>query len=208
MTESRDNNNNREAEEEATDYGRRLLRYIRDDSRCAAIFNRAFGSRLSKIRFVPARVPTRVEHGAFVVYEQQLCCLNQLASKQSGPLVFSTMPVIEDDVSFLPHLYSWCGVTSNPSLEIVLSHLIKLTEQSDSIDRWNNLQCTPETTFTAIFTFLFEHWKEIPKDKKEYLQSSSVIPVGHQLLSANRLFFKLVENLAPFIHEVPRSLGR
>lgn len=192
---------------EAAEYGRRLLRYIREDSRCAALFNRAFGSRLSKIQFVPARIPIRVEHGAFVVFKQQLCCFNQLAAKQCGALVFCAKPVIDDDLSLLPHLYSFVGVMTDPTLDIVLAHLVKLTEQGESIDRWNNLQFSPEITFTAIFTFLFEHWKEIAMDKVAYLRSSAVIPVGHQLVPANRLFFKLVENLTPFMHEVPRVLG-
>ena len=79
--------------------GRALLRYLRDDDR-VFLFDAILCRSLKSIRFVPARVPLRVESAGFVVLKaSEVCSFDQLLSVQKGHLGFTVMPVLDGDIS-------------------------------------------------------------------------------------------------------------
>ena len=53
---------------------------------------------LGKISFVPVNFPTRTESGGHVEYVLDICRFSDVASSGAGALVFSTMPVLADDI--------------------------------------------------------------------------------------------------------------
>jgi hypothetical protein len=77
----------------------------------------------------------------------------------------------------------------------------------DVIDRWNSNLFSPKETFSSIFQFLFDHWKDIEQRVKTSLSNKNLILVGHHLISPKRLFFRLTEDLSPFMYEIPRYYG-
>jgi hypothetical protein len=62
-------------------------------------------------------------------------------------------------------------------------------------------------TFGEIFSFLYDNWKSITAPVKDALRITSTVPVGHILVKPARLFFRLSEDLSPFMHEIPRFFG-
>ena len=187
---------------------RRFIRYLREESRCYDLFNRPFCAKLSAIRFVPASVPARVESGAAVMYETRICSFSQLAAKQCGSLVFSVMPILDDDLAFPVNLYSWLHVTTDPPVQLVLRHLKQLAEQNESLDRWNWAAAGPEQAFSDVFKYLYQNWDSVSDKAKLELSQASIVPVGlHSLVHPSRLFFELSQDLSPFMYEMPRGLG-
>jgi hypothetical protein len=62
-------------------------------------------------------------------------------------------------------------------------------------------------TFGVIFRYFSDHWDGLTPQVKASLQALNMVPVGHMLIRSTRLFFRLTEDLSPFMHEVPRVFG-
>eukprot|EP01038_Epipyxis_sp_PR26KG_P006758 gene6758-9260_t len=120
------------------DRGRRLLRYVLSDDRISSLLqNSSFSKKVGKVKFIPMKFPKNVEPGGHVVLEDDIGSFDQLLSKTRGTLAFSVMPILEDDLTPPQFLFSSLGITTHPSLEIVLRHLRNLINKGDSLDRWN-----------------------------------------------------------------------
>ena len=208
--------------QQARDRGRRLLRYLTklggmgtgSSTTTTDLFTNDLCRRLRRITFVPTERPTAVELGGHVVYEPSLGCFDQLLALHagtgtgagaSGALGFTVMPLLEGDLAPPQIFFSSLGVTSQPPLEVVLRHIRNLTSCGDSLDRWNTQHFTLRETFSALFVYLAEHWREVVPNVKDALRAAQLVPVGHTLVRPSRLFFRLAgEDFAPFMHEMPR----
>ena len=102
--------------------------------------------------------------------------------------------------------FSSLGIRTSPSLEVLLRHL-RIIVLASPLDRWNCTQFPLQQTFAAIFTALQDRWKDLAATVKEGLRDTALIPVGHVLFKPTRLFFRLADDLSPFMHEVPRCFG-
>lgn len=97
---------------------------------------------------------------------------------------------------------------ASPPVDIVLKHLKNLTHYAgDSLDRWNNPHFPLIQTFSAIYSYLYERWRDIPVSMKDVLRITNIVPIGHHLARPSRVFFRLSEDLSPFMHELPRVFG-
>jgi hypothetical protein len=190
----------------AAERGRRLLRYAREDVRSTAIFDMDLARKISKLPFVPVQVPVSVEPGGHVHYEPSVSSFSEVAAKSCGPLVFTVMPLLDEDIAPPQIYFSSLGILTGPALEVVLKHLRMITS-TEVLDRWNHPNITPKKTFGAIFQYLHDHWRALSPNVKAALRTSPLVPVGHYLVTPNRLFFRLAEDLSPFMHEVPRYYG-
>ena len=148
----------------------------------------------------------RVETGALVAYEQDVTSYNKTLANGCGALGFTVMPVLEDAVSMPQLLSSSLGVTTAPDVGTVLKHLECLTK-GGSLDRWNYEEADIQFTFGAIFSFLTDQWGSLSHSTQRKLRDTALVPVGTQLMKSSRLFFRLNEDLSPFMHEVPRFFG-
>ena len=135
--------------------GRNLLRYAKDNDRSMSLFDMTTAKALGKISFVPVNVPTRTESGGHVEYVLDICRFSDVVSSGAGALVFSTMPVLADDITPPALFHSALGVTTTPNSSVVLAHLYKLTMngKGSGLDRWNNSQFNVPTTFGQIFEY-------------------------------------------------------
>jgi hypothetical protein len=77
----------------------------------------------------------------------------------------------------------------------------------ETLDRWNTQAFPVVHTFGLIFSFIADRWRDLSAVVKDSLRSSSLIPVGSQLAKPSRVFFRLAEDLSPFMHEIPRVFG-
>lgn len=85
---------------------------------------------------------------------------------------------------------------------------------------------SPLEVFKDVLGYLDKCWSELDDDKRSILRETSlgtvmcgvrecwivrhsvaVVPVGNRLVKASRLFFRLNEDLSPFMFEVPRAFG-
>ena len=192
----------------AAERGRRLLRYIKENDRCSSIpLDSDLSKKLGKIQFVPLDVPVSVQAGGHVVYKNTIGCFDKCLSKSCGALGFTVSPVLADDIAPPQFFFSSLGITIVPSKDLVLKHINNLTAYGD-LDRWNNPIYTLRATFAAIFQFLLDNWRDIPAPMKSSLSTMNIVPVGHTLIRPSRLFFRLSEDLSPFMHEIPRYFGQ
>ena len=192
----------------AAERGRRLLRYIKENDRCSSIpLDSDLSKKLGKIQFVPLSVPVSVQTGGHVVYKNTVGCFDKVLAKSCGALGFTVSPVLSDDISPPQFFFSSLGITTVPSRDLVLKHINNLTAYGD-LDRWNNPLYSLRATFAAIFQFLLDNWRDIPITIKSSLSTMNIVPVGHTLIKPSRLFFRLAEDLSPFMHEIPRYFGQ
>jgi len=192
--------------DEAIAKGRIIMRYMLESDVAMGI-DMPTARKLGKIVFVPVKKPMRFERGGLVEYETCVCSFNQTVTQSSGPLVFSVLPVLTEDVSLPQILSSSLGITITPQVEIVLKHLRNLTTCGETLDRWSFADCSVQHTFGHIFSFLSDHWKDVPAAVQRALCTANLVPVGHQLMTPSRMFFRLSQDLSPFMHEVPRAFG-
>jgi hypothetical protein len=97
-------------------------------------------------------------------------------------------------------------------MQEVLRHLKNIIasagDSGDTLDRWNmEGKFTLRDTFQELFGFLADHWRDINPVEQLALSASACVPVGHALIKPGRLFFRLSEDLSPFMHEIPRFFG-
>ena len=189
--------------------GKRLLRYLKQSENCSDLFKLRMCQKLSIISFIPARKPVSIELGGHIVFENSLTTFRELLATSAGPLGFSVMPVLDEDLAPPLIFFSYLGVTTSPAIEVVLRHLRNLTVNSgDSLDRWNHEKFSIRETFSILFQYLFDNWKNIVPPVQDAIKCSQIIPVGHFLVRPARLFFRLQgDDLSPFMHEVPRYFG-
>ena len=200
-------------EEEGVSIGaqraRRLLLYVKDGDRCMGLFDNNISRELSKVAFVPLLLPVMVEPGGHVEFKQDIVRFSGALASSQAALGFSVLPILEEDIA-PPHIFhSTLGVNSSPNVSTVLKHLYNLTANGKGagLDRWNITGQTAEATFGAIFGYLNDHWSAVAAPIQANLTNSNIVPVGHMLIRPGRLFFRLTEDLSPFMHEVPRHFG-
>lgn len=195
--------------EECRERGRRLLRYLKQSESCSAVYKARLCSKLRIISFIPVMRPISVTPGGNIIYQSSLCSFDEVLATSAAPLGFSVMPVLDEDIAPPLIFFSSLAVTTSPTIEVVLRHLRNLTlDCGDLLDRWNNTQISIKETFSALFSFLMDHWQTIVPDVKNAIKRSQMVPVGHFLVRPSRLFFRLQgEDLSPFMHEVPRCFG-
>jgi hypothetical protein len=56
--------------------------------------------------------------------------------------------------------------------------------------------------------FLNDNWKLISPTIQSALETTNIVPIGHSIYKPRRLFFRLAEDLNPFMHEIPRYFGQ
>lgn len=192
---------------EAAERGRGILRYVKTDDRISTLLqNKTFATSVGKIRFVPMRLPVSTEPGGYVTYREEVGRFDQLLSRNHGALAFTVMPIIDEDITPPQYYSSALGITGSPSAEVVLRHVRNLTSHGESLDRWN-APYTITATFNAIFQYLSDNWKSLSPNVRASLSGVNLVPVGHMLIKPTRLFFRLAEDLSPFMHEIPRLYG-
>ena len=187
--------------------GRRILHYILSGDRSSTLFdNNTFARKVGKIMFVPMKLPLQMEEGGYVVYQDDVGRFDQFISKPHGMTAFSVLPLLEEDVTPSTIYFSSLGIMNAPNREVVLRHVRNLIK-ANHLERWNVSFYTPQQTFNAIFQFLADNWRSLSNAITEKLKEEAIVPVGNLLVPPNRIFFRLTEDLAPFMHELPRHFG-
>ena len=137
------------------------------------------------------------------------------------------MPVLTDSCAPPQVLFSTLGIISPPPINIVLRQIRVLTEVESTLDHWTYNNGTVEQVFSEIFYFLqgaflrkikngiiisipltlyfIDNFSELSPRVKQALSERPFVPVGNSFVKANRLFFRLQKDLAPFFYEVPRG---
>ena len=202
-------NSNKKSLEVARGRGKRLLSYIKQAENSSDFFKLRLCQKLRIISFIPVLRPVSTQQGGHIVYEPSLSSFDELLAVSAGPLGFSVMPVLDEDIAPPLIFFSSLGVTTSPVIEVVLRHLRNLTVNcGDCLDRWNHEKYTIRDTFSALFSYLSDNWKNIVPPVQDAIKFSQIIPVGHFLVRPARLFFRLQgDDLSPFMHEMPRYFG-
>jgi hypothetical protein len=92
-------------------------------------------------------------------------------------------------------------------MDLVLRHFRNITALAgDSLDRWNSVFPIPQT-FAAVYAHIHDNWRDVTPAGRDALRAASIVPVGACLVRPSRVFFRLAEDLSPFMHELPRAFG-
>eukprot|EP01041_Mallomonas_annulata_P005114 gene5114-10234_t len=200
------------ARSEAICRARGLLGYLHgEEGRSAAISalsDQTTARKISKLKFVPVQIPIRMDEGGVLVTKSDLTSFDRLLSDSARPLGFTVMAVLDPELEPPQVYFSALGITTAPSLEVALKNLRNIMSAAP-LDRWSGAgaKCPLQQTFTAILSMLQDRWREISPVVQQALKGSGIVPVGHNLVKPGHLFFRLSEDLSPFMHEVPRCFG-
>ena len=178
---------------------------------------RSGASSLASTSVAAAMTPNR---------QYQLVSFAEATPAKDRHLVWTVLPVLLP--THVPAQLSWSalGIASPPRTEKVVQHLVNLcsdmgdggggaTDSSSSgggggggcvLDRWVFAE-PPTAVFQSLFQYLQEHWVALPPATQVMLKDLPCIPVGNRLVRPSRLFFRLAQDLAPFLFEVPRAFG-
>lgn len=122
------------------------------------------------------------------------------AQNLAALLSFSVLPLLDSDLLPPTEMFSMLGIlhpSSPPTKEVVQQHIANVTVFSEHVlDRWNCRHFSIIQTFTAIFGYLSDQ-RGMGGNATNTSNSSSIspeqplIPVGHTLVPATRIFFAL-----------------
>lgn len=91
------------------------------------------------------------------------------------------------------------GIQSPPITTNITKHISNLTSQS--LEDWN-LPKSITDTFIDIFDYLAENHKKI--EKSINLSRAQLVPIeGRRLAQPSRVYFRIHDNLTPFLFQVP-----
>jgi len=157
-----------------------------------------FSQKLADIQCVPAEF----DGGPICLYK-----FREIAVPKDRDLCFKVLPVIPDSVAPPQVMFSSLQIISPPSIGTVLKQIRELTDNGGTLDQWGYKFGTVEQVFTNLLSFLQENFDRLSPRVQEALCERPLVPVGTTLVKANRLFFRLAKDLAPFFYEVPRAFG-
>jgi uncharacterized protein YfkK (UPF0435 family) len=95
----------------------------------------------------------------------------------------------------MPPMPEKLGIKSPPTMEVITRHINNLNDTL--LENWN----LPKSV-TATFTDLFEFLQN--KKLEASISGANLIPIEERrLVRPSRIYFKIPENLSPFIFQVP-----
>eukprot|EP00753_Platysulcus_tardus_P021952 PLAT9175.3.p1 GENE.PLAT9175.3~~PLAT9175.3.p1 ORF type:complete len:2055 (-),score=888.62 PLAT9175.3:62-6163(-) len=164
----------------------------------ASLLSDGLGAQLAPLAFVPVTLPA----GAGC----SLARFQDCAVPDDYALVWTQQPVLQ--AGRVPPAVIWPGLRlrSPPAAETVLRHVDELTSDVEALENWREAM-SATAAFQAIYRFLATEWPSLSEGQRMRLQRMPLIPVGNHFVRPSQLFFRLPENLAPFMFEVPRSFG-
>lgn len=164
-----------------------------------------FWKQIAQIRFVPVRFKERM----MLV---QYC---NVAVWDDRHLAWTVMPILSENISTPKACLERLGVSSPPRPDIVLEHIQNVSRVP--LDKWESQSATwktadfavppPLTVFQDIFLYLQDTWESFQPSQRQIISHIPLIPVGNRLVKASRLYFRLDQDLSPFMFEVPRAFG-
>jgi len=178
----------------------RLLRYLLQHFQ--DFYDQRFVQDLSQICIVPVNIPIGNEPGQTM---PALRRYGDAAVPKDKNLCFTVIPIIPGPLLPPQLMWSQLGIISPPKTDVVLQHLRSLTDGS-SIDRWAHAE-PAINVFQSLYSFLDENWEKLTPQERGELKEAPIVPVGGRLVKASRLFFRLKEDLSPYMFEVPRVFG-
>ena len=215
----------------ATAKAEKLLKFLWQNFAQISQGSPAFWSRLAKVAIVPVApvVPSAVASEAHSGAEptklsgggappRVLVPYSACATPKDAALSWTILPIVPADL--LPP-ESWHGrlrMQSPPARSVVLTHLTTICSASaadnastaasaTTLQRWMYTR-DPVTVFRAIFDYLTPEWQSLSSAERSAVKALACVPIGNLLVRpAGRLFFRLVEPLAPLMFEVPRAFG-
>jgi len=185
-------------EEQSVAKSIKLFEYFSENFSAFYDNNQDFTSKLAEVRCVPAELDGD---------STDLYCFRDTTAPKDRHLTFKVKPIIHSSASPPQVMFSSLGIISPPSLTIVLKQLRALTEDEHILDHWTYQHGSVEKVFSCLFSFLQDNYSDLSPRVQVALRERPVVPVGTTLVKANRLFFRLAKDLAPFFYEVPRGFG-
>jgi len=185
---------------EVTSKATRLIGYLIQNWQ--DFFDDHFYQELSRIICVPVNVPNGHEPTKGTAALRRF---KDGAAPKDKNLCFTVLPIIPTPILPPQLMWSSLGIISPPPIDIVIQHLRNLTHGS-SFDRWPYAESST-TVFQGLYSFLDEHWAKLSPQVKNELREVPSVPVADRLVKASRLFFRLKEDLSPYMFEVPRAFG-
>jgi hypothetical protein len=171
-----------------------------------------FWRQIEEVSFVPVRFQDR----------QVLSRYRALTVWSDRHLSWTVTPVVPEALSPPTICHERLGIKSPPASGVVFAHLRRITKlQLDTWDSTVNRRSSfavgsPLAVFRDIFNYLEIAWEGSTWETLDDVQwrvliaelrSMPLVPLGNRLLKASRLYFRLDQDLAPFVFEVPRMFG-
>ena len=169
-----------------------------------SLFSQSFCASLAEYPIAPVLLPG-TDGGMSHAVQLGLSRFKDAALPRDCHLTWSVLPVLAK--GSVPPEMCWgpLGVKTSPGFRTVLEHLKRLTA-TGRLDRWDFSDPVVEV-FQSVYDYLNRHWGDLSPTQIGMLRDMPIVPIGDRFVLASRLYFKLSENLAPFMFEIPRSFG-
>ncbi len=114
-------------------------------------------------------------------------------------VIWTVMPIIFADC--VPPMQDKFQLQSPPPLDKVMQHIQHLS--TDVLDNWSHSK-TITDTFDELLDFLQNNWSKLDKASQKKLLTMNLLPIEERRLAKPcRMYFKLKENLGPFMYQIP-----
>ncbi len=117
-------------------------------------------------------------------------------------LVWTILPILDHEPAHMA--WKHLGLRSPPPFGLVVTHLRNICHPS--LDAWAHAD-PPHVVFGDVCKHLTEQLPYLTSEQRAQLKELPLVPMGHRLLKATRLYFRLEQDLSPFMFEVPRTFS-
>jgi hypothetical protein len=126
--------------------------------------------------------------------------------RRDRSLVWTVAPVLPSVCEPAEMSLRFLQLSTPPAISLVMSHLQSIC--STPLDQWTH-EDAPSVVFVDICKYLTSELNSRRLDSKALnaLREIPLVPIGNRLVKSSRLFFRLEQDLAPFMFEVPRAFG-
>jgi hypothetical protein len=123
-------------------------------------------------------------------------------------LVFLVRPMLPAALTPSQVFWGKLGVQSPPPPEVVVDNIAAIGAMPSILtELWPFSDTSVDAVFNRTYEFLEERWDRLGAPLQARLRTVPIVPVGHCILPVSRVFFRLQASLAPWVFELPRSLG-
>jgi sacsin len=193
----------------------RLLTYFKEEEHFTELYSVETVQRLSIPKFVPVFPPivaqSYQQHGDGETGGQNkiLVSFRECILESDRHLAWTVMPILSKRLQPQQMVCEKVGLQSPPDPSCVTDHLKLICDEEGTL--LMSYPDPPEQVFATIMKYIEKKWRgmEDAARRREVAAMKRYfrLPIGSLLIRPSRLYFRLTENLAPFMFEVPRIFG-
>ena len=175
-----------------------LTQHIVELEECAAADGVDLCAKLRGVPFVPARKPPSGGDGATYEGEIVLASFDELGLEMDRQLLWTSTPLLREEWTPPPSLWSPLGLQSPPPGSAVYRHAANICG-AGTTDAWQWSDQTPEGVFSALWKYLMEQWHNLTPDMTTAFRRLPLALCGTAIVPVSRLLCECPAEMRPML---------